>query len=198
MSLRLLSFVAAAVLFAGPSLAVSQEKDKEQAENPYYKYWSKSKVGATVSLKETTKVSNPDGVEGDNGEDVKLITHKLVELTAEKAVVETVVTEGETFGFVQSAPTKHIYPAKMSKELLDELIKETGVKGEKAKLKVGGKEMDVTHLTGSMKKGKDDEVEFKMWLSDEVPGGIVKRVRTSKFKGATVAETTIEVVEFKK
>jgi hypothetical protein len=199
MSLLLRSFVAVAVLFAGSSLAVSQDKDKEQADNPFYKFWSKSKVGATVSLKETTKVSAPEGAaEADSGEEVKLITHKLVELTAGKAVVETVVTEGETFGFVQSAPTKHIYPAKMSKELLDELLKETGAKGEKAKLKVGDKEMDVTYLTGTMKKGKDDEVEFKVWLSDEVPGSIVKRVRTSKFKGATVAETTIELVSFEK
>jgi hypothetical protein len=196
MSLLLRSCVAFAALFAG-SLAVSQDK-KEQAENPYYKFWSKSKVGATVSLKETTKVSAPSGAEGDSGEEVKLITHKLVELTAEKAVVETVVTEGEIFGFVQSAPTRHIYPAKMSKELLDELLKETGAKGEKAKLKVGEKEMDVTYLSGSTKKGKDDEVEFKIWLSEEVPGGIVKRVRTSKFKGATVAETTIELASFNK
>ena len=80
MSLLMRSCVAVAVLLAG-SLAVSQEK-KEQAENPYYKYWSKSKVGATVSHKETTKVSAPEGGEGDSGEEVKLITHKLVELTA--------------------------------------------------------------------------------------------------------------------
>lgn len=195
MSLLLRFCVVAVLLSASSSRALSE--DKEQAENPYYKYWSKSKVGATVSLKETTKVSAPAGAEGDSGEEVKLITHKLVELTAEKAVVETIVTEGEVFGFIQSAPTKHIYPAKMNKEVLEELLKETGAKGEKAKLKVGGKEMDVVHLTGTVKKGKDDDVEFKIWLSEEVPGGIVKRVRVSKFKGETVAETTIELVEFK-
>jgi hypothetical protein len=188
--------VAAALLFASSSLLVAQEKEK--ADNPFYKFWSKSKVGASVTLKETTKVGSPAGAEGDTGEEVKIITHKLVELTPEKAVVETVVTEGETFGFVQSAPTKHIYPAKMSKDVLDELVKETGAKGEKARLKVGDKEMDVTYLTGTMKGGKDDEVDFKLWLSDEVPGAIVKRVRVSKFKGEAVAETTIEVVSFSK
>lgn len=193
----LLRFCVVATLLSAPSLPALSE-DKEQAENPYYKYWSKSKVGATVSLKETTKVAAPAGTEGDSGEEVKLITHKLVEITAEKAIVETVVTEGEVFGFIQGAPTKHIYPAKMNKEVLEDLLKETGAKGEKAKLKVGGKEMDVTHLTGTMKKGKDDDVEFKIWLSEEVPGGIVKRVRVSKFKGEIVAETTIELVEFKK
>lgn len=184
----------AALLFGTSSLLLAQE----MAENPYYKFWSKSKVGASVTLKETTKLGGPAGAEGESGEEVKLITHKLVELTAEKAVVETVVTEGETFGFVQSAPTKHIYPAKMNKEVLEELIKETGAKGEKAKVKVGNKEVDVTYLTGTTKGGKDDAVEFKLWLSDEVPGAIVKRVRVSKFKGETVAETTVEVVSFNK
>jgi hypothetical protein len=31
-------------------------------------------------------------------------------------------------------------------------------------------------------------VGFKNWLPEDVPGGIVKHVRTSKFKGATAAE----------
>jgi hypothetical protein len=196
MSLLSRSCVVAALMFVSSSLLVAQ--DKEKTDNPFYKFWSKSKVGATVTLKETTKLASPAGTEGESGEEVKLITHKLVELTPEKAVVETVVTEGETFGFVQSAPTRHIYPAKMSKDVLDELVKETGAKGEKAKLKVGDKEMDVMYLTGTMKGGKDDDVDFKLWLSDDVPGGIVKRVRVSKFKGETVAETTIELVSFTK
>lgn len=170
--------------------------DKETTENPYYKYWSKSKVGATVTLKETTKLAaEKAGEKGD--EDVKQITHKLLELTAEKAVVETVVTEGEVFGLVESAPTKHIYPAKMSKEVLMDLLKETGAKGEPATLKVGDKELKVTHLTGTV-KGKDDEVAFSIWLSEEIPGGIAKRVRTTKVKGEVIAETTIEVVKFSK
>ena len=53
-------------------------------------------------------------------------------------------------------------------------------------------------LTGTMKKKGGEEVEFKIWLSDEVPGGIVKRVRTDKVNGEVVAETTVELVSFKK
>ncbi len=41
---------------------------------------------------------------------MKIIEHKLLERTAEKAVVETVVTEGEIFGYVQTAPTKRDLP----------------------------------------------------------------------------------------
>jgi len=190
--LRSVLVTVALIAIAAPALT----DDKETTDNPYYKYWSKSKVGATVTLKETTKLAaEKAGEKGD--EEVKQVTHKLLELTAEKAVVETIVTEGEVFGLVESAPTKHIYPAKMSKEVLADFLKETGAKGEPATLKIGEKELKVTHLTGTL-KGKDDEVAFSIWLSDEVPGGIVKRVRTTRVKGEVVAETTIEVVKFSK
>jgi hypothetical protein len=169
--------------------------DKELADNPYYTYWSKSKVGASVELKETTKT--PAKGEDAADEDVKVITHKLIELTPEKAVVETVVTEGEVFGFVQSAPTKHIYPSKMSKEVLEDLLREHGAKATDATLKMGNKEWKTKLISGTMKKG-DDETEVKIWLSDEVTGGIVKRVRITKHKGEIVAETTIEMMSFKK
>jgi hypothetical protein len=189
------SLVAVAGLFVFSFVAVSQ--DKQQADNPFYKFWSKSKIGDSVTLKEVTKLTGPAAGGETGGDEVKLVSHKLVELTPEKAVVETVVTEGEVFGYVQSAPTKHIYPAKMSKEVLEELIKETGAKGVEKTVKVGDKELKVLYLTGTMTKG-DEEVAFQIWLSDEVPGKIARRVRTTKLKGEAVAETTIEVVNFKK
>jgi hypothetical protein len=191
MSVLTRSLAAVAVAFACPAVVNAQEL----ADNPFYTFWSTAKIGASVKMKETTKQPAPAGAEGAS-EEVKLIEHKLVERTAEKAVVETVVTEGEVFGFVQSAPTKQIYPAKMSKEVLDDLIKETGSKSVDATLKVGDKDMKVKYLTGTMKQG-DSDIEFKFWLSEEIPGRIVKRVRTTKVKGEVVAETTIEMVSYK-
>lgn len=198
MSTLLRSLAAGVVLAACALTGTTQDKDKELVENPFYKFWSTSGIGSSVSLKETTKLSGPAAGGETGGTEVKLIEYKLVERTAEKAVVEAVVTEGETFGYVQSAPTKHIYPAKMSKEVLDELLKETGAKAEDATLKVGDKDMKVKLLTGTMKQGADDEVDFKIWLSEEVPGQIVKRSRITKNKGTVVAETTIELVKFEK
>jgi hypothetical protein len=188
------SLVAVAGLLAS-SAALAQ--DTEMAENPFYKFWSKSKPGDFVSLKETTKLSGPAAGGETGGEEVKLVTHKLVEVTPEKVVVETVVTEGETFGYVQSAPTKHIYPAKMRKQVLEDLIREIGGKGEEKTVKVGDKEIKVMYLTGTIKKG-DEEIAHQIWLADEIPGKIAKRVRVTKFKGEVVAETTIEVVKFTK
>jgi hypothetical protein len=176
-------------------VAPAGAQDKEMTDNPFYGFWSKSKVGASITMKETTKTVGPDKT---TDEDVKVITSKLVALTKDKAVVETVVTEGEVFGFIESAPTKHIYPAKMSKEVLDDFVKEWGAKSEDTTVTVDGKEYKVKVVTGNT-KGKDgDEVLHKVWLSDEVPGTIAKRTRVTKVKGEVVAETTLELVKFSK
>ena len=169
----------------------------EDVDNPYYTFWSKSKPGATVVHKETTKLSGPAAASAPDATDVKIVTYKLLELNDKEAVVEARVKQEENFGFVEAAPTKHIYPAKMSKAVLADLIAETGAKSEPGTLKVGDKEMKVKVISGTMKKG-DEEAAFKLWLSDDVPGAIVKRQRTTKVKGETVAETTVELVSFKK
>ena len=181
------------VLVAAAPLVSAQE----QVANPYYKYWSKSKPGATVVLKETTKLHGAAAAEAPGGTDVKTVTYKLVTLNDDRAVVETRVTQREEFGFVESAPTRHIYPAKMSKEVLEDLLAETGAKGVAATLKVGDRELKVMALSGNLKKKGGEEVEFKVWLADDVPGGIVKRQRTTKLNGQVVAETTVELVSYK-
>jgi hypothetical protein len=183
--------LSAAVLWA----AATRADDAEQTENPYYKHWSKSKVGETVEMKETTKTP----ANGDNvaDEEVKLVRYKLIELTREKAVVETVVVEGEEFGFVESAPTKHTYPAKMNKAHFEDLLQTTGAKEKDAMVKVVGKELKARLISGTLKKG-DEEIAFQFWITDEVPGGIAKRTRTTKVKGELIAEMTMEVSSFKR
>src|SRR5262249_1121973 len=143
--------------------AVSVVTAQDQVANPYYTYWSKSKVGATVVLKETTKLSGAAAASAPDATDVKTITYKLMELNSEKVVVEARVTQQENFGYVEAAPTRHIYPAKMSKEILEDLIAETGAKKEPAELKVGTQVMKVIALSGNTKKG-GEEVDFKIWL----------------------------------
>jgi hypothetical protein len=168
---------------------------QDQVANPHYRFWSRSKPGATAVFKETTKLSGAAAASAPEGTDVKFVTYKLAELNDKRAVVEARVTQQENFGYVESAPTRHIYPAQMSKAVLGDLIEETGAKGVAATLKVGDKEVKVMALRGTLKKGSE-EVDFKIWLSDQVPGGIVKRLRTTKLNGEVVAETTVELVSY--
>jgi uncharacterized protein (TIGR03000 family) len=178
------------VLGAAGPLAAAQE-----VANPYYTFWSRAKPGATTVYRETTRLFGAAAASAPEGTDVKTVTYKLVELNDDRAVVETRVLQQEIFGFVESAPTRHIYPARMSKAVLEDLLAETGAKGVEAVIKVGDREMKVMALAGKLKKG-GEEVDFKIWLSDEVPGGIVKRVRVTKVNGEVAAETTVELVTF--
>jgi hypothetical protein len=189
-------FLRRALPLVALAAAVPLVSAQEQVANPFYKFWSKSKPGATAVFKETTKLSGVAASSAPEGTDVKIVTYKLTELNDKRAVVETRVTQQENFGYIESAPTRHIYPATMSKAVLGDLLEETGAKGVAAMLKVGDKEVQVMALSGTMKKGSE-EVDFKIWLSDQVPGGIVKRHRTTKIKGEVVAETTVELVSYK-
>jgi hypothetical protein len=94
------------VLAVAAPLASAQD----QVANPYYKFWSRSKPGATAVLKETTKLSGAAAAAAPDGTDVKTVTYKLVELNDKRAVVEARVTTREDFGYVESAPTRTSTP----------------------------------------------------------------------------------------
>lgn len=173
---------------------------EELVANPYYKFWASAKPGATAVHLEQTKLSGPEGKLVPDGVDEKQITYKLVEATPEKAVVEMVVTERDFLGFVQAAPTRYIYPAKLKKTFVERILAEAGAKPGEDSVKVDGKDVKCKTLAGVMKGNDGEQIEFKLWLADEVPGSIVKQVRTtkSKDKGEAIAETTTTLQSFKK
>jgi hypothetical protein len=171
--------------------------DEVMVANPYYKFWADSKPGATAVRIERTKLSGPEGKEVPGGVDEKRIVSKLLEVDKDRAVIEMLVTERHLLGWVEAAPTKHIYPAKVEKERLERILLEEGGKTGEDTVKVGDKEMKTKTLAGTIKVPDGEDVEFKLWLSDEVPGKIVKQVRTARQKGEVLAETTTTLVSYK-
>jgi hypothetical protein len=176
------------------STAWAQE---EKVANPYYKFWANSKPGARAVHLEQTKLSGPEGKLVPDGVDEKRITYRLIEVNDERAVVEMVVTEQDFLGYVQSAPTRHIYPAKLKKSHLERVLLADGGKTGEDTVKVGEKEMKCKTLAGTIKGPNGEQIEFKLWLSDAVPGTIVKQVRTARQKGEMIAETTTTLRSFK-
>jgi len=77
---------------------------------------------------------------------------------------------------------------------------ETGGKKGEESTKVDGKDMKCRTLAGTIKGADGETVEFKLWLADDVPGTIVKQVRTARQKkeGDVIAETTTTLQSFKK
>src|SRR5262249_12381727 len=114
------------LISTGPS-ALAGDKG-EMVDNPYFKFWAGFKKGSTASHLEQTKLGGPSAAQLPSGVDEKRITYKLVDLDDKRAIVEAVATEKEFFGYVQAAPTRHIYPAKVKKAELQRFLQETGTK----------------------------------------------------------------------
>jgi hypothetical protein len=165
----------------------------EMVDNPYYQFWAPFKEGSTATHIERTKVG------GEGEVDEKRITYKLLKKGDKGVLVETVVTERETFGTVQAAPTRHSYPAKMKKADLERFLLATGAKLGEETINLGKKEWKVKTVTGTVKAPGGEVTEYRIWLSEEVPGSIVKKVRTTRSnKGEMIAETTVTIGGFKK
>jgi hypothetical protein len=177
------------------STAWAQE---EMVANPYYKFWAGSKPGATAVHLERTKLSGPEGKLVPDGVDEKRIAYKLVEVNNDRVVVEMVVTEQDFLGYVQAAPTRYIYPAKLKKAHLERILLADGGKTGEDTVKVEGKDLKCKTLAGTVKGSDGEQIEFKLWLSDDVPGTIVKQVRTTRQKGDLIAETTTTLQSYKK
>src|SRR5262249_18295515 len=133
----------------------------------------------------------PDGV------DEKRIAYKLVEVDKDHVVVEQVVTEQDFLGFVEAAPTRHIYPAMIKRAHLERILLEKGAKKASDTIKAAGKEIKCNTVPGTFKAPDGEQVEFKLWLSNEVPGSVVKQVRTTRQKGEIIAETTTTLQSYK-
>jgi hypothetical protein len=177
------------------STAWAQDK---MVDNPYYKFWAGSKRGATAVHLEKTKLSGPEGQLVPDGVDEKRIAYKLVRVNKDRVVVEMVVTEQDFLGSVEAAPTRHIYPVKVKKSHLERIFLEDGGKTGRETLKVGSKDIRCKTVAGTIKGAGGEQIEFKLWLSDAVPGSIVKQVRTARKEGKVIAETTTTLETYKK
>jgi len=178
-------------------LTSTASAEDEKVANPYYKFWAGAKPGATATHLEQTKLSGPEGKLVPDGVDEKRIVYKLVEVKDDRVVVEMVVTEEDFLGYIEAAPTRYIYPAKVKKSHLERILLADGGKTGEETLKVEGKDIKCKTLSGTVKEPGGEQVDFQLWLSDEVPGSIVKQVRTTRQKGDVIAETTTTLQSYK-
>src|SRR5262249_40510905 len=127
----------------------------------------------------------------------KTIHYKLLSVSKDKVVVQTTVVEEEYLGTVEHAPTRLTFPARVKKANLDAVFEEFGVKDEPKEetVKVGNDEIKCKVLSGSKKKD-DATITYKLYYSDSVPGGIVKRTRVTKSGDKFGADTTVMLKSF--
>jgi hypothetical protein len=182
-----------ALVLASPACA-----DEELVANPYYKFWAGTKPGATAVHVERTKLSGAESTAVPEGVDEKRIAYKLLEVDDRHVVVEMIVTERDLLGYIQAAPTRYIYPIRLRKSQLERVYQEANAKTGKETVKVGDKELKCRTVAGTVKGQDGEQFDYKLWLSDDIPGTIVKQVRTDRQKGEVVAVTTTTLQSYKK
>ena len=182
------------------ALATARGADAdEMVTNPRYKGWADFKPGATVVHKEKTRFpeGSPQGKYFPEGFEERDVTYKLVSLTPEIAVVETVVLDYELLSQVEAAPTRIIYPAKVKRAYVEEAREQLKVKEGKEDVEVQGKTYKCEWYETTRTTSDGEVVTRKRWIAAEVPGGIIKEVTLTKKGDRVIAETTTTVLQTK-
>lgn len=161
----------------------------EDAESPIYKSWASHKVGTSITLK-TVNGSGPRAV-------TSLETQTLKDATPEKVVLEILVTQTAD-GITRQQPAKEfVYKKKFP--LLPGVKKEDIGKpsgrsesGEET-IKAAGMEFKAQWYI-SKSQTEAGEAVSRTWMSDEVPGKLIKSIDEV---AAAKSTSTTELIEFK-
>ncbi len=185
-----------AMLVAGLLLtAASWAFAADTIDNPQYTSWAKFKVGTSVTLKTESDMG------GMNSQMETTMT--LLELTPDKAVVETKMSMNAAGHQMDMPARKMDIPAKIEKPAptlngatpatepakvdAKQSTEEIDVAGKKIKCKV----VEATTVTNGM------TTKSKSWTSEEVPGGLVKMEATMEgpAKGTTKMAVTAMTIK---
>jgi hypothetical protein len=194
---RFLTALAALTCLA---LATARAADTDDlVTNPRYKGWADFKPGATVTHKEKTRfpAGSPQGKYYPEGVDERDVTYKLVSVSPDKAVIETVVLDYELLSRVEAAPTRITYPAKVKRAYVEEARERLNVKEGKEDVEALGKTYKCEWYETTRMTADGETMTRKRWIAAEVPGGIVKEVTVTKKGDQVVAETTTTVLQMK-
>lgn len=161
--MRRIAFAAVAVV--GIVLCASGTARAEDIDNPEYGYWSGFKVGSNVTMKMETVAA------GNKSEMTNVIT--LVELTKEKAVIETKGHMMMGGNKIDMPAQKREIPAKVKK---GEDAKKEGkkpVEGDEDVELGGGKKVKAHWMEMETESG-GTKTKSKTWMSKEIPGHMCK------------------------
>ena len=177
-------------------LVVPASAEKDMVDNPFYKFWAGTKTGASAVHLEQTKLSGPQSKALPEGLDEKRINPGSPARSRPSARPPCPYsTRRACSEFRRLRRATSIRPGGRRRTLAASSRRST--RGRKRPCRVDGKDLQCRTVTGSVKEPNGEDIDFKLWLSDEVPGTIVKQVRTARQKGDVIAETTTTLQSFK-
>ena len=162
---------------AASTSAVAAKADAPKSSTPKH-LWGSFKKGSFAKLK---TVSDTAGTKSE-----MTMTHTLVDLTADEAVVET---EMAMTGFTNKSTNKFPLKAPEGGKAADGPKPKTGSE----EIEVAGKRLKCTWTEIETETGGIKTVA-KSWMCEDVPGHLVKSV--SKSTGAATMSSTTELVEY--
>lgn len=160
----------------------------EEVESPTYQSWARHKPGTMIRLRSVTE-ANASSVE-------TITTVKLLEVTPRAAVVEQTIRSNATGQLVESPPEtvshRRMFPL-LPGVKREQIGKPTGVlaQGEES-VTIAGKTYKAVWYD-SKSQTEAGPAQTRTWMSDEVPGKVLRSVTRVAAAGKTV---TLELIEF--
>ncbi|HEY4328744.1 MAG TPA: hypothetical protein VGN88_03340 [Phycisphaerae bacterium] len=187
MTIKVRILLAAALLLSGANFCHAAD----QIDNPQYKSWAKYKAGTSITL---SMVSDMAG----NKTEMQTTT-TLLEITADKAVVESKMSMNAGGQKMDMPATKTEVAAKIDKPAVATTAPATtapDVKQSTDTLTVSGTAIKC-NVTESKSSANGMNTNSKVWTSDQVPGGLVKSETTmdGAMKGTTSQTLTAMTIK---
>ncbi len=205
--------LSAAILGAsllGASIFVMAADDSHTPPpNPEYQQWAHFKPGTYVTLERKilehheNNIGVVEAMAHPPGGTVMRINTKLVDLDKDKAILEeTRVDLGEGSETEMPADKVTLF-ANDEISHADESLMEKPAKQEVVKQTEGDEDVEVmgnkikTHWVQTSVKTGPELSTSKDWLSDDVPGGLVKEEVKKSVNGRLLVESVTKVVDYK-
>jgi hypothetical protein len=203
------AILGSSLLGASTFLMAAGDEHPPAPPNPEYAQWSHFKPGSYVTL-ERKILEHRDAAPGvveamahPPGAAVMRINSKLVDLDKDKAVLEETRVDLEPGSETEMPPDKvtlfasgeisHASESLMEKSSKQETVKQT--EGDEDVVVTGNKIK--THWVETSVKTGPEVSTSKEWLSDDVPGGLVKEEVKKTVGGKLMMESVTKVIDYK-
>jgi len=199
----------ATLLGVSPFLMAADDSHPPPPANPEYQQWTHFKPGTYVTLERKilehheNEVGVVEAMAHPPGGAVMRISTKLVSLDKDKAVLEETRTDLDEGSETEMPPDKVTLYANDEISHSDDSLMEKPSKPQSVKLTEGDEDVVVmgnkikTHWVQTSVKTGDETSTSKDWLSDDVPGGLVREEVKKSVGGKMLAESISKVIDYK-
>ncbi len=199
----------ATLLGVSPFLMAADDSHPPPPANPEYQQWTHFKPGTYVTLERKilehheNEVGVVEAMAHPPGGAVMRISTKLVSLDKDKAVLEETRTDLDEGSETEMPPDKVTLYANDEISHSDDSLMEKPSKPQSVKLTEGDEDVVVmgnkikTHWVQTSVKTGNETSTSKDWLSDDVPGGLVKEEVKKTVGGKMLAESISKVIDYK-